>query len=126
MLVGEPPFRDETVLGTQSKVINWKQSLKIPDECELSSQAKDLIFKLCTDTENRLGSNGIKAHEFFKSFDFGPSLRIKEAPYVPILKHPTDTSNFEPVDNIALADRKARLNCNILIFLNTVVELKRK
>ncbi len=110
MLVGEPPFRDETALGTQSKVINYKQTLKIPIECELSYEAQDLIFKLCSHADTRLDSNGIKSHSFFKNFDFGPNLRIKPAPYVPILKHPTDTSNFEPVDHNILADRKARLN----------------
>lgn len=110
MLVGEPPFRDETALGTQGKVINWKQTLKIPAECNLSAEASDLIYKLCIDAENRLGSNGIKSHSFFEGFDFGPNLRMMEAPYIPPLKHPTDTSNFEPIDYSVLADRKARLN----------------
>jgi hypothetical protein len=51
---------------------------------------------------------GIKAHPFFKHFDFGPRLRLSAAPYLPPLKHPTDTSNFEPVDDGALAVRQAR------------------
>ena len=51
---------------------------------------------------------GIKAHPFFKHFDFGPSLRLNAAPYLPPIKHPTDTSNFEPVDDGALAVRQAR------------------
>lgn len=65
MLVGEPPFRDETALGTQSKVINWKNTLKIPIECELSGEANDLIFKLCTSAENRLGATGKRQNFFF-------------------------------------------------------------
>jgi serine/threonine protein kinase len=109
MLVGEPPFRDETPLGTQTKVINWRITLRIPDDCKLTDEAKHLIFNLCTDTENRLGADGIKAHSFFKNFDFGPNLRKSKAPYIPIIKHATDTSNFEPIDHSILLNRKARI-----------------
>ncbi len=109
MLVGEPPFRDETPAGTQNKVINWRRTLKIPDECKLSENAKDLILKLCTDAETRLGSDGIKAHVFFETFDFGPTLRKTKAPYMPQIKHQTDTSNFDPIDENALAERRARI-----------------
>lgn len=110
MIIGEPPFRDETALGTQAKVINWKNTLKIPEVVKISHEAKDLIFKLCTDAETRLGADGIKAHPFFKGFDFGPNLRRSEALYKPVIKHPTDTSNFEPIDSSILADRKARID----------------
>lgn len=110
MIIGEPPFRDETTLGTQAKVINWKNTLKFPEVVKISPEAKDLIFKLCTDAETRLGADGIKMHPFFKNFDFGPNLRRSEALYKPIIKHPTDTSNFEPIDSSILADRKARID----------------
>lgn len=109
MLVGEPPFRDETALGTQSKVISWKQTLRIPDECNLTAEAKDLIFNLCTDAEHRFGAENIKLHAFFKNFDFGPNLRRSTAPYIPTINHPTDTSNFEPIDHSVLADRKIKI-----------------
>ena len=109
MIVGEPPFRDDTVLGTQAKVISYKSTLRIPDGVKISPEAKDLIFKLCTDAETRLGADGIKAHPFFKGFDFGPNLRRSEALYKPTIKHATDTSNFEPIDSSILADRKARI-----------------
>lgn len=109
MLVGVPPFRDDTALGTQKKVINWRQTLKIPDECHLTLESRDLIFKLCTDAETRLNADGIKAHAFFKNFDFGPNLRKSVSPYIPVIRHPTDTSNFEPIDHSMLADRQARI-----------------
>lgn len=109
MLVGEPPFRDETPLGTQTKVINWRMTLRIPDDCKLTDEATNLIFNLCTDAERRLGADGIKAHPFFKDFDFGPNLRKTKAPYIPVIKHATDTSNFEPIDHSILLNRKARI-----------------
>lgn len=110
MLIGEPPFRDDSPLGTQARVINWRETLVIPSDVEVSEEARDLIFKLCTDAETRLGADGIKLHPFFKDFDFGPNLRRSEAPYKPELKSPTDTSNFVPVDNAVLADYKARID----------------
>jgi hypothetical protein len=64
--------------------------------------AKDLIFKLCTDEEKRLGNNGaneIKGHSFFHGVDFTGNLRKTKALYVPPIKYPTDTSNFEPIEN---------------------------
>ncbi|CAF0833704.1 unnamed protein product [Brachionus calyciflorus] len=109
MIVGEPPFRDETALGTQAKVINWRNTLRIPDGVKISIEAKDLIFKLCTDAETRLNADGIKAHQFFKGFDFGPDLRKTEALFKPTIKHALDTSNFEPIDAEIIADRKARI-----------------
>jgi hypothetical protein len=89
-------------------VINWKQTLQIPEESKLCPEAKDLIFKLCTSSENRLSADGIKAHPFFRNFDFGPRLRRSQAPYIPPIKDPTDTSNFEPVDQAVINNRKAK------------------
>ncbi len=111
MVVGEPPFRDESALGTQAKVINWRQTLRIPHECNdhLSNEVKDLIFGLCADAETRLDADRIKEHPFFAGFDFGPDLRRTKAPYVPEIKHATDTSNFEPIDLSLLASRKLKL-----------------
>ncbi len=89
-------------------MINWRNTLKIPEECDLSQEATDLIFKLCTSADNRLGAEGIKSHAFFENFDFGSKLRRSKAPYIPPLSHATDTSNFEPIDEAILADRKAK------------------
>jgi hypothetical protein len=75
----------------------------------ISNEARDLVFKLCTDPENRLDSEQIKTHSFFKNFDFGPNLRRIKAPYIPSISHPTDTSNFETVKDSVIADRMAKL-----------------
>ncbi|XP_077206160.1 serine/threonine-protein kinase LATS1-like isoform X3 [Paroedura picta] len=101
MLVGQPPFLAHTPLETQMKVINWKTSLHIPPQAKLTPEASDLIIKLCRGPEDRLGKNGadeIKAHPFFKSIDFSSDLRQQPACYIPKITHPTDTSNFDPVD----------------------------
>ncbi|XP_053148156.1 serine/threonine-protein kinase LATS1 isoform X2 [Hemicordylus capensis] len=101
MLVGQPPFLAQTPLETQMKVINWKTSLHIPLQAKLTPEASDLIIKLCRGPEDRLGKNGadeIKAHPFFKSIDFSSDLRQQPASFIPKITHPTDTSNFDPVD----------------------------
>ena len=43
MLIGYPPFCSETQTETWRKIINWKESLVFPDDCEISPEAKDLI-----------------------------------------------------------------------------------
>ncbi|XP_070589800.1 serine/threonine-protein kinase LATS1 isoform X2 [Erythrolamprus reginae] len=101
MLVGQPPFLAQTPLETQMKVINWKTSLHIPLQAKLTPEASDLIIKLCRGPDDRLGKNGadeIKAHPFFKSIDFSSDLRQQPAFYIPKITHPTDTSNFDPID----------------------------
>uniref|UniRef100_A0A8C5WD35 non-specific serine/threonine protein kinase n=1 Tax=Leptobrachium leishanense TaxID=445787 RepID=A0A8C5WD35_9ANUR len=99
MLVGQPPFLAQSPFETQMKVIKWQTTLHIPPK--LSPEASDLIIKLCRGPEDRLGKNGadeIKAHPFFKNIDFSSDLRQQTALYIPKITHPTDTSNFDPVD----------------------------
>lgn len=81
-------------------MINWQTTLRIPPQAELTPESADLILKLCCGADRRLGKNAdeVKAHPFFKSIDFGKNLRTQKAPYVPKIDHPTDTSNFDPVD----------------------------
>ncbi|XP_061480081.1 serine/threonine-protein kinase LATS1 isoform X1 [Rhineura floridana] len=115
MLVGQPPFLAQTPLETQMKVINWKTSLHIPAQAKLTPEASDLIIKLCRGPEDRLGKNGadeIKAHPFFKSIDFSSDLRQQPASYIPKITHPTDTSNFDPIDPDKLwsEDKEGNIN----------------
>ncbi|KAM4694939.1 serine/threonine-protein kinase LATS1 [Discoglossus pictus] len=101
MLVGQPPFLAQSPLETQMKVIKWQTTLHIPPQAKLSPESSDLIVKLCRGPEDRLGINGvdeIKAHPFFKDIDFSSDLRQQPALYTPKITHPTDTSNFDPVD----------------------------
>ncbi|XP_078401573.1 serine/threonine-protein kinase LATS2 isoform X1 [Cetorhinus maximus] len=101
MLVGQPPFLAPTPAETQIKVINWESTLYIPPQVKLSSEATDLITKLCCGASDRVGGNGadeIKAHPFFTSIDFSEDIRRQPAPYVPKISHPMDTSNFDPIE----------------------------
>ncbi|CAG9787061.1 unnamed protein product [Diatraea saccharalis] len=100
MLVGSPPFLAASPAETQLKVINWEKTLHIPDAANLSRESKDLILKLCSGQETRLGNHAseVKNHPFLKSIDFEKGLRRQVAPYIPRIEHPTDTSNFDPID----------------------------
>lgn len=100
MLVGSPPFLANTPAETQFKVINWETTLRVPKEANLSSESMDLILKLCCSADERLGKNAneVKSHPFFKDIDFDKGLRRQQAPYVPRIEFPTDTSNFDPID----------------------------
>lgn len=87
-------------------MINWERSLRIPVEAQLSQEAKDLITQLCCGADRRLGQNGaqeIKSHPFFRCIQF-EGLRDTAAPYKPMIRFPTDTSNFDPMDSEKLAE----------------------
>lgn len=69
-------------------------------QANLSKESTDLILKLCTSADKRLGKNAseVKSHPFFKDIDFEKGLRRQPAPYIPRIEYPTDTSNFDPID----------------------------
>ncbi|PSN57068.1 hypothetical protein C0J52_01745 [Blattella germanica] len=81
-------------------VINWETTLHIPEAANLSPESMDLILKLCTGADRRLGKNAqeVKSHPFFKSVDFDRGFRRQGAPHIPRIEYATDTSNFDPVD----------------------------
>lgn len=107
MLIGQPPFMAPTPAETQLKVINWRGTLSIPKQVKISGEARDLILCLLTDSAWRIGSAGgadqIKAHAFFSGVDFDGARRLS-APYVPSIRHPTDTSNFDAVEDQVCED----------------------
>jgi serine/threonine kinase 38 len=48
--------------------MHWRKTLRIPVEANLSPAATDILKRLMSDADNRLGMNGveeIKAHPFF-------------------------------------------------------------
>jgi len=99
MLVGYPPFCSETPQETYRKIMNYKETLRFPDDTNISKEAKDLICKLLSDQNSRIGKSveEIKSHPFFKGIEW-EKLRAGKAVFAPELTSPLDTSNFEHFD----------------------------
>jgi len=97
MLVGYPPFFSENPSDTCQKIVNWKKYFSIPVDANLSLEADNLIRKLVTVPETRLGVNGadeIKNHPFFKGIDWNKIKKTK-SPFVPQLSSDWDTKYFD-------------------------------
>ena len=73
MLVGYPPFFSDEPSITCQKILHWKKTFVIPPEANLSPAATDILRRMISEPETRLGRNGaeeIRNHPFFENFDF--------------------------------------------------------
>lgn len=88
MLAGYPPFFADSPADTCKKVLDWKNTFSLPQDAQISKVAADLIHKLMTDVDRRIGYNGaeeIKKHPFFKDVDWN-NIRKSKAPFIPEVK----------------------------------------
>jgi len=102
MIIGDTPFYADSLVGTYGQIMDHQNSLEIPNDVEISKNARNLIFSFLTDRKDRLGKNGvseIKKHKFFKNDQWTfETLRDAVAPVVPELNGDTDTRNFDEIE----------------------------
>ena len=98
MMIGYPPFFSDSSAETCKKILDWKNTLNIRPEANISKEAEDILRKLINDPENRLGTNGadeIKNHPFFKGIDWKHIKETLVPPFIPELKNNYDTRYFD-------------------------------
>ncbi|RVE63864.1 hypothetical protein OJAV_G00140710 [Oryzias javanicus] len=102
MLLGITPFYSESISQTYAKIINFQEYFEFPPpDGTVSEKARSLISGLICERETRLGRKGssdFKSHLFFHSVDWD-SLHDLPAPFLPEVSNPTDTSNFDIVED---------------------------
>lgn len=140
-------------METYRKIMNWKETLEFPEDIQLSPEALDLMKKLITGPESRLGAgeNGVNrllAHPWFKvrvtvfcccfptskihkGLDW-ENLRKLPAPIKPIISSPDDTRNFDAFEDsdeeedLAMVDRSFKRQLDQQVRKKTGEERKRK
>jgi len=99
MLVGYPPFCSESPQETYRKVMDWENQLifPLPESAGISTEAKDLVLRLCCDAKKRIGRKKVqelKDHPFLTGVPW-VTIRDGQAPIDPAVTHDTDVRNFD-------------------------------
>lgn len=114
-LCGYPPFCSDNAHDTYRKILAWRETLQFPDDIHLSPEAEDMIRRLISAPEERLGRHGaqeIKDHPFFAGVDWS-TIRQIDAPFVPHLQSVTDTSYFPTEDYQDVPDTPAGADVSV-------------
>ncbi|EDM12591.1 CDC42 binding protein kinase gamma (DMPK-like) (predicted) [Rattus norvegicus] len=102
LLFGETPFYAESLVETYGKIMNHEDHLQFPSDVDdVPASAQALIRQLLCRQEERLGRGGLddfRSHPFFEGVDW-ERLATSTAPYIPELRGPVDTSNFDVDDD---------------------------
>ncbi|KAI9168537.1 hypothetical protein H9P43_007910 [Blastocladiella emersonii ATCC 22665] len=101
ILCGDPPFYAESLSETYANIQQHKGDLEFDDELGLSDEVKDLMNRLLSRFESRLGRNGvaeIQQHPWFAGIDWS-NLRGMPPPFIPELESETDTRYFPQDDD---------------------------
>lgn len=102
MLRGSTPFYAESIAETYAKIVNFQEYFEFPPSVpEISDKAHSFIAGLICERDVRLGRKGLsdfRSHPFFSGINWG-SMHKLPAPFIPEVSNPTDTSNFDIVDD---------------------------
>ena len=97
-LVGYAPFCAEDTQEVCHRIKNHDEYFQVPDDVVLSKEALDLMNKMISEPNKRLGKNGsqeIKSHPFFKGIDWDNIRNTLKPPFIPELDNDYDTRYFE-------------------------------
>uniref|UniRef100_A0A3Q1B2B5 non-specific serine/threonine protein kinase n=1 Tax=Amphiprion ocellaris TaxID=80972 RepID=A0A3Q1B2B5_AMPOC len=112
MLFGTTPFYAESISETYAKIIHFQEHFEFPPSGpEISEKACIFITGLICERKIRLGRKGFsdfRSHGFFCGLDWC-SLHKLPAPFLPEVSNPTDTSNFDILDD-SLSDMEMLSN----------------
>lgn len=82
--------------------VNLQEYFEFPPSVpEISDKAHSFIAGLICERDVRLGRKGLsdfRSHPFFSGINWG-SMHKLPAPFIPEVSNPTDTSNFDIVDD---------------------------
>ena len=114
MLVGYAPFYSKETKEVCYKVMNWEKYFEIPKKIKMkmSDEAQDLIYKLISNKNNRLGKNGaeeIKKHPFFSDINWD-NVRNMKAPFIPYLENEYDNKYFHTFKEVEPFYPKIEIN----------------
>merc|ERR1712173_536418 len=113
-VVGYPPFYADTPMNTVKRIVNYRKTLRIPKEANLSKSCKDVIFRPICAPKKRLSYHQLKRHSWFKRVPWH-NLAAMKPPWIPRIDRDDDTRYFEEVknaDNDLVKAEKEKANAN--------------